>query len=79
MSQTEPIVPSGFIFLFEKRQFLTIQGRNVSIWNFRGEQVTRFQDHLLMAEAGNSTNIFVSRKQDFILSYCSHWTPNGER
>ena len=40
------------------------------MWNFRGEMVTRFEDHVLWHPDSNTSNIYITSKQDYILSYC---------
>lgn len=39
VSKTEFITPSAFIFLYEHQTFLTFRSRQVTVWNFKGEQV----------------------------------------
>jgi hypothetical protein len=41
VKQTDFMTPSAFIFLYENQLFLTFRNRAVSVWNFRGELVTR--------------------------------------
>ena len=42
----------------------------MSVWNFRGELVTRFEDHVLWHPDSNTSNIYITSTQDYILSYC---------
>jgi hypothetical protein len=42
----------------------------VTVWNFRGEMVTRFDDHVLWHPDSNTNNIYITSAQDYILSYC---------
>lgn len=64
------MTPSAFIFLYENQLFLTFQDRTVSVWNFRGELVTSFEDHLLWHPDCNTNNIYITSDQDLIISYC---------
>ncbi|KAI4331663.1 hypothetical protein MLD38_029826 [Melastoma candidum] len=79
VNQTEFMTPSAFIFLYENQLFLTFRNRMVSVWNFRGEPVTSFEDHLLWHPDCNTNNIYITSDQDLIISYCKadsddHWT-----
>lgn len=40
------------------------------MWNFRGELVTSFQDHLLWHPDCTTNNIYITSDQDLIISYC---------
>jgi hypothetical protein len=62
--------PSAFIFLYENQLFLTFRDQAVSVWNFRGELVTDFDDHKLWHPDCNTNNIFITAQQDVIMSYC---------
>jgi hypothetical protein len=42
----------------------------VSVWNFKGELVTDFEDHQLWHPDTNTNNIFITNAQDYIISYC---------
>lgn len=70
MSRTEFMTPSAFIFLYENQLFLTFRNRTVAVWNFRGELVTSFEDHLLWHPDCNTNNIYITSDQDLIISYC---------
>ncbi|WJX82385.1 hypothetical protein P8452_65153 [Trifolium repens] len=70
VSRTEFMTPSAFIFLYENQLFLTFRNRTVSVWNFRGELVTSFEDHLLWHPDCNTNNIYITSDQDLIISYC---------
>ncbi|CAH8369791.1 unnamed protein product [Eruca vesicaria subsp. sativa] len=70
VSRAEFMTPSAFIFLYENQLFLTFKNRNVSVWNFRGELVTSFEDHLLWHPDCNTNNIYITSDQDLIISYC---------
>ncbi|XP_019187965.1 PREDICTED: uncharacterized protein LOC109182290 isoform X2 [Ipomoea nil] len=70
VSRTEFITPSAFIFLYENQLFLTFRNRTVAVWNFRGELVTSFQDHLLWHPDCTTNNIYITSDQDLIISYC---------
>ncbi|XP_062166326.1 uncharacterized protein LOC133872749 isoform X1 [Alnus glutinosa] len=78
VSKTEFMTPSAFIFLYENQLFLTFRNRTVAVWNFRGELVTSFEDHLLWHPDCNTNNIYITSDQDLIISYCKadsddHW------
>ncbi|XP_047306991.1 uncharacterized protein LOC124910402 [Impatiens glandulifera] len=62
--------PSAFIFLYENQLFLTFRDSTVAVWNFRGELVTSFEDHLLSHPDCNTNNIYITSDQDLIISYC---------
>eukprot|EP00941_MAST-03F_sp_MAST-3F-sp1_P000102 g102.t1 len=68
--ENEFSTPSAFIFLYENRLFLTFRERNISVWNFGGELVTEFEDHELWHSNCNTNNIYITNKQDLIISYC---------
>lgn len=70
VSRTEFTTPSAFIFLYENQLFLTFRNRTVAVWNFRGELVTTFDDHLLWHPDCNTNNIYITTDQDLIISYC---------
>lgn len=70
VSRTEFMTPSAFIFLYENQLFLTFRNRTVAVWNFRGELVTSFEDHLLWHPDCNTNNIYITGDQDLIISYC---------
>ncbi|XP_047323083.1 uncharacterized protein LOC124926819 [Impatiens glandulifera] len=70
VSSTEFMTPSAFIFLYENQLFLTFRNRTVAVWNFRGELVTSFEDHLLWHPDCNTNNIYITSDQDLIISYC---------
>jgi len=70
VSKTDFLTPSAFIFLYENQLFLTFRNRTVSVWNFRGQMVTSFEDHLLWYPDCNTNNIYITAEQDLIISYC---------
>ncbi|KAL2317554.1 hypothetical protein Fmac_031430 [Flemingia macrophylla] len=70
VSRIEFMTPSAFIFLYENQLFLTFRNRTVAVWNFRGELVTSFEDHLLWHPDCNTNNIYITSDQDLIISYC---------
>lgn len=63
--------PSAFIFLYEYQLFLTFRNHEVFVWNFRGELVTTFEDHNLWHAECNTNNIYITQRQDTIISYCA--------
>ncbi|XP_031491166.1 uncharacterized protein LOC116258157 [Nymphaea colorata] len=70
VSRTEFMIPSAFIFLYENHLFLTFRNQTVAVWNFRGELVTSFEDHLLWHPDCNTNNIYITIDQELIISYC---------
>jgi len=64
------MTPSAFIFLYENNLFLTFRNRTVAVWNFRGDLVTSFEDHLLWHHDCSTNNIYITSDQDLIISYC---------
>ncbi|XP_068664273.1 uncharacterized protein [Aristolochia californica] len=70
VSRIEFMTPSAFIFLYENHLFLTFRNRAVAVWNFRGELVTSFEDHMLWHPDCNTNNIYITSDQDLIISYC---------
>lgn len=64
------VTPSAFIFLYEYRLFLTFREGKIAVWNFRGELVSTFDDHELWHKNCNTNNIYITNKQDLIISYC---------
>ena len=70
VASSQFMTPSAFIFLYENQLFLTFRQRNVSVWNFRGEMVTAFDDHTLWHPDTNTNNIYITSTQDYIVSYC---------
>ncbi|MQM08941.1 hypothetical protein Taro_041803 [Colocasia esculenta] len=70
VSRAEFMTPSAFIFLYENQLFLTFRNRTAAVWNFRGELVTSFEDHLLWHPDCNTNNIYITSDQDLIISYC---------
>ncbi|KAK9060994.1 hypothetical protein SSX86_018174 [Deinandra increscens subsp. villosa] len=70
VNKAEFTTPSAFIFLYENQLFLTFRNRTVSVWNFRGQLVTSFEDHLLWHPDSNTNNIYITSNQDLIISYC---------
>eukprot|EP01018_Ginkgo_biloba_P009598 Gb_00240 [translate_table: standard] len=77
VSRTKFMTPSAFIFLYENQLFLTFRNRTVAVWNFRGELVTSFEDHLLWYPDCNTNNIYITNEQDLIISYCKVKTDNS--
>ncbi|XP_078445246.1 uncharacterized protein LOC144714385 isoform X2 [Wolffia australiana] len=76
VNRSEFTTPSAFIFLYENQLFLTFRNRAVAVWNFRGELVTTFEDHLLWHPDCNTNNIYITSDQDLIISYCKSATGN---
>nr|XP_043636556.1 uncharacterized protein LOC122607607 [Erigeron canadensis] len=74
VSKNEFMTPSAFIFLYDNQLFLTFRDRVVSVWNFRGELVTSFEDHELYHADCNTNNIYITSDQDLIISFCKSRT-----
>ncbi|KAK9811436.1 hypothetical protein WJX72_003905 [[Myrmecia] bisecta] len=70
VSQTQFLTPTAFIFLYDNQLFLTFRNRTVAVWNFRGELVTSFEDHMLWHADNHTNNIFITDNQELIISYC---------
>ena len=70
VANTQYMNPSAFIFLYENHLFLTFRESLVEVWNFKGELVTSFEDHLLWHPTCNTNNIYITQEQDLIVSYC---------
>jgi len=70
VSVSKFMTPSAFIFLYENNLFLTFRNRTVAVWDFRGELVTSFEDHLLWHNDCSTNNIYITSDQDLIISYC---------
>ena len=52
----------------------------MTVWNFRGELVSRFEDHSLwfpLAELDHTSVIYITQSQDVILSLC-HGGDSGD-
>ena len=78
VDKTQFLTPNAFIFLYENQLFLTFRNRMVSVWNFRGEMVTSFEDHLLWHPDTNTNNIYITSEQNLIISYCKQEMRGGE-
>ncbi|XP_078172221.1 uncharacterized protein LOC144566176 isoform X1 [Carex rostrata] len=76
VSSTDFLTPSAFIFLYENNLFLTFRNRTVAVWNFKGELVTSFEDHLLWHPDCSTNNIYITSEQDLIISYCKADEPS---
>ncbi|KAG5517285.1 hypothetical protein RHGRI_037889 [Rhododendron griersonianum] len=66
VSRTEFMTPSAFIFLYENQLFLTFRNRTVAVWNFCGELVTSFEDHLLWLPNCNANNIYITSDPNLV-------------
>ena len=56
--------------LSSTRTTTTFRGRQVMVWNFAGEPVNVFEDHSLWHADTNTSNVFITSAQDYIVSYC---------
>uniref|UniRef100_A0A0A9CKC3 Uncharacterized protein n=1 Tax=Arundo donax TaxID=35708 RepID=A0A0A9CKC3_ARUDO len=61
---------SAFIFLHDMQLFLTFHSRLVSVWNYRGELVTSFDDHLFWHPDCSDNSFCITSNKDLIISYC---------
>lgn len=77
VEKSQFLTPNAFIFLYESEMFLTFQQRNVSVWNFRGEKVTVFEDHVLYHSDSNTSSMYITQRQDIIVSYCQQESECG--
>ena len=64
------VAPDGFIFLEKIRHFLIFRGHIVSLYNFHGECVSSFEDHVIWFPDAHMNNVFISNAQDVMISYC---------
>lgn len=65
--------PNSFIFLHESEIFLIFEQRRVNVWNFKGERVvTEFDDHVLFRSDSSNSLIYITQKQDIIMSFCQN-------
>jgi len=65
--------PAAFIFLYENQTFLAFKDSTVTIWNFKGELVSAFEDHKLclpIPDMEHTSIIYVTHSQDIIISLC---------
>lgn len=73
VSNTQFKTPSAFIFLYENQTFLAFKDNVVTVWNFRGELVSTFDDHALwfpLPEIDHTSVIYITQSQDVIISLC---------
>jgi len=77
VNHTDFVTPSAFIFLSENHTFLTFHESTVTLWNFRGELVARFEDHLLWVSECSTNTICITAQQDLIISLCKSETGRG--
>lgn len=70
VDRSNMLTPNAFIFLYESELFLTFQQRQVCVWNFQGQRVTDFEDHVLFRSDSNTNSIYITQHQDVIVSYC---------
>ncbi len=64
------VAPNSFIFLNKIRRFLVFRGHTATLFNFRGECVSTFEDHMLWFPDANMNNVFISSAQDVMISFC---------
>ncbi|KAA8495097.1 hypothetical protein FVE85_3338 [Porphyridium purpureum] len=70
VARSKFLTPSAFIFLYQSHMFLTFRNGQVTVWNFKGELVTTFDDHRLWYQDTNTNNIYITGNQELIISYC---------
>ena len=63
VSESRFLTPSAFIFLYERSLFLTFRNRLVTVWNFRGEIATRFDDHVLWQPDSYNNSVYITATQ----------------
>lgn len=68
--QSRFVTPRSFVFLAEKRLFLTVRGPIIQVWNFQGEQVTSFEDHILYTGHSMGAVTHINPTQDLLFSFC---------
>ena len=65
--------PNAFIYLYENQAFLAFKDNCVTVWNFRGELISTFEDHKLcfpIPDIDHTSVIFITQAQDIIISLC---------
>jgi len=72
VSAVEFPAPIASIFLHENQRILVFRDRKISVWNLRGECVTRFEDHVLYHAEWVIATVYVTTRQDLIVSYCKN-------
>lgn len=71
ISATKFVNPQALAVLYERNLFLIFRNRTAAVWNFQGELVTSFEDHLLWHDNVCSTNaIYITKDEGRIISYC---------
>ena len=61
--------PFAFIFLYDHQSFLSFCGKEVLLWNFKGERISYFKDHSLWFPAATEDHtsvIFITENQDVV-------------
>eukprot|EP00743_Colponemidia_sp_Colp-15_P007654 GILK01008284.1.p1 GENE.GILK01008284.1~~GILK01008284.1.p1 ORF type:complete len:427 (+),score=50.12 GILK01008284.1:82-1362(+) len=77
VSRTRFHTPSAFVFLYESQLFITFRHQGAAVWNFKGQLVTRFEDLTLMHCDCNMNNIYITSRQDLVVSYCKDKSHRG--
>ncbi|RLN31238.1 hypothetical protein C2845_PM05G17150 [Panicum miliaceum] len=71
INDTKLVNPQALVVLHERNLILIFQNRRAAVWNFQGELVTSFEDHLLWHDGVCSEkNIYITKDEGRIISYC---------
>ena len=62
--------PAAFVFLYDRRHFLTFHGRTLTLWSVEGVPVHSFEDHELWHSDHSPAHVFVTAGHDYVLSCC---------
>jgi len=69
--------PSAFIFLYTKKLFLTFKDQRLQVWNFNGKISFMLEDHTLAHDDMNLNNVFITKDQDYMISFCQDSVRRG--
>jgi WD40 repeat protein len=71
ITTTTTLTPSAFIFLYEAELFLTFLDQNVHVWDFKGNELQKFESHQSQSNA-----VYITSSQDLIISMNHSTVPN---